>query len=167
MKTLFIRNGLILSTLCIFIFLIVRFGFYEDFLNLSAIVNITLFPTLFVVFAAFTTWTFFKNQTEISFRSAFSAAYSVQLVGGAVFMVFLYLFFNWINPESVEIIRNGLLENLQHVETPTEDTQFLINAYKSEYLLSAQFLFLVFLCPIMLPFYGLTSLLIALFFRNR
>ncbi len=167
MKAIFVRKGLVLGMLCILIFLITRFGFYDGFLNMSAIVNITVLPTLFVVFAAFTTWTFFKDQTEISFRSTFSAAYSTQLVAGTFFMVFLYLFFNWIDPQSVEMIRQGLLENLQQVETPTEDTQFLIDAYKSDYLLSAQFLFLVFLCPIMLPFYGLTSLLIALFFRNR
>ncbi len=167
MKAIFVRNGLILGMLCILIFLITRFGFNNDFLYMSAMVNIAILPTVFVVFAAFTTWTFFKNQSDISFRSAFSAAYSVQLVAGASFMIFLYLFFNWIDPQSIELIREGLLQNLEQVKTPTEDTQFLIDAYKSDYLLSAQFLFLVFLCPIMLPFYGLTSLLIALFFRNR
>ncbi|APD08091.1 hypothetical protein UJ101_02593 [Flavobacteriaceae bacterium UJ101] len=167
MKSIFIRNGLILGVLCIIIFLIVRFGFYDDFLFTSAIVNITLFPTLFVIVAAISTWKFSRTTKEISFRKAFSAAYITQMVAGAFFMFFLYLFFNWINPESIEIIRNGLLENLEHTEKPTEDTQFLIDSYKSDYLLSAQFLFLVFLCPIMLPFYGLTSLMMALFFRNR
>ncbi len=167
MNSIFIRNGLILGGLCIIIFLIVRFGFYEDFLFSSAIVNITLFPTLFVIFAAFSTWKVSQNVTEISFRKAFSAAYITQIIAGAFLMVFIYFFFNWINPESIETIRNGLLENLNQTQNPTEDTQFLIESYKSDYLLSAQFLFLVFLCPIMLPFYGLSSLMVALFFRNR
>lgn len=167
MKSIFVRNGLLLSILCVIIFLIIRFGFYDDFLFNSAIINITVFPTLFVIMAAFSTWQYSKTTNEISFRKAFSAAYITQMVAGVLFMFFIYLFFNWINPESIEIIREGLLENLKNAENPTEDTQFFIDSYKSDYLLSAQFLFLVFLCPIMLPFYGLTSLMMALFFRNR
>ncbi|MFV0530133.1 MAG: DUF4199 family protein [Flavobacteriales bacterium] len=167
MKSVFIRHGLVLGCLCIVIFLIVRFGFYKDFLFASAIVNITLFPALFVVFATISTWKLSQKTKEIGFRKAFSVAYITQMVAGAFFMIFLYFFFNWINPESIEPIRSGLLENLNHTENLHEDNQFLIDSYKSDYLLSAPFLFLVFLCPIMLPFYGLTSLMMALFFRNR
>ncbi|MFV0237794.1 MAG: DUF4199 family protein [Flavobacteriales bacterium] len=167
MKSIFIRNGLILGILCILLFLITRFGFYDDFLFASAVVNITILPFLFVVTGFFSTWKLSKTIKNLSFRKAFSAAYITQMAAGAFFMCFLYLFFNLINPESVQIIRNGLLENLSHIEHPTEDTSFLIDSYKSDYLLSAQFLFLVFLCPIMLPFYGLTSLMMALFFRNK
>lgn len=167
MKSIFIRNGLILGILCILLFLITRFGFYDDFLFASAVVNITILPFLFVVTGFFSTWKLSKIINKLSFRKAFSAAYITQMAAGAFFMCFLYLFFNLINPESVQIIRNGLLENLSHIEHPTEDTSFLIDSYKSDYLLSAQFLFLVFLCPIMLPFYGLTSLMMALFFRNK
>ncbi len=168
MKSTFIRNGLILGALSIIIFLIVRFTFYNDFLLASGFVNIVIFPTLSVAFAAISTWRFSKTKYEVNFRETFSAAYITQMIAGAFFMVFIYFFFNWFHPESIEPIRNGLIENQKNNTNITEeDRQFFIEGYKSDYLLSARFLFLVFLVPIMLPFYGLTSLIMALFFRNK
>lgn len=169
MKLIFVRNGLLAGILSIVIFLVVRYGFYNQFLTASGWANILVFPILYTVFAFGSTWRLNKAKGKLSFRQAFSASYLTLFAGGLFFMFFVYIFFHWIDPQSVEVLREGLIHNLKkhQMQRPTENNLFLINAFKTKYFLSARFLLMIFIVPIMMPFYGVLSLIIGLFFRNK
>ncbi len=169
MKSVFVHKGLLAGILSIVIFLVVRYGFYNQFLTASGWANILVFPILYAIFAFWSTWSLNKEKGKLSFRQAFSASYLTLFAGGLFFMFFVYIFFHWIDPQSVEVLREGLVHNLKkhQMQRPTEDNLFLIKAFKTNYFLSARFLLMIFIVPIMMPFYGILSLIIGLFFRNK
>lgn len=169
MKSIFIRNGLILFAVCLVIFLISRFFFFSDFLKATIIVNSFVFPLLFAVTAVISTLQLTKKQRIINFREGFSASYITVFTAGFLMMIFIYLYFNYIDIAAEKQLRMQWLQNIQKLpeknKVMLEIENQLLNYKENIFKISS--LIKVFIFTLALPFYGLLSILIALFFRKK
>jgi predicted signal transduction protein with EAL and GGDEF domain len=81
-----------------------------DYFNTSLLVNAFALPVLYCVFAYISVRSYWKEKGIISFKEAFSKAFTPMFIGGLLSVLSMFVFLNFIDPDAKDLL------NYQYVE---------------------------------------------------
>ena len=102
--------GIILYVITMLIFFAIYFISGVDYFNNSLIANAFVLPLLYCVFAYLSVNSYWKSKGIISFKDAFSKAFTPMFVGGFLSVVSMFVFLNFIDTDAKDLL------NYQYVE---------------------------------------------------
>ncbi|MBW8358191.1 MAG: DUF4199 domain-containing protein [Weeksellaceae bacterium] len=105
-----ITLGIILFIITMLIFFTVYYISGVDYFNTSLLVNAFALPVLYCVFAYISVRSYWKEKGIISFKEAFSKAFTPMFIGGLLSVLSMFVFLNFIDPDAKDLL------NYQYVE---------------------------------------------------
>lgn len=102
--------GIILYVITMLIFFAIYFISGVDYFNNSLIANAFVLPLLYCVFAYLSVNSYWKSKGIISFKDAFSKAFTPMFVGGFLSVVSMFVFLNFVDSDAKDLL------NYQYVE---------------------------------------------------
>ncbi|MDF0720219.1 DUF4199 domain-containing protein [Kaistella sp. PBT33-4] len=102
--------GIILFVITMLLFFTVYLISGVDYFNNSLIVNAFVLPLLYCIFAYLSVNSYWKSKGTISFKEAFSKAFTPMFVGGFLSVVSMFVFLNFVDTDAKDLL------NYQYVE---------------------------------------------------
>lgn len=102
--------GIILFIITMIIFFVVYFISGVHYFDNSIKINAFLLPFLYCLFAFIAVRSFWKEKGTVTFKEAFSKAFTTMFVGGLLSTLSIFLFLNFVDPEAKDLL------NYQYVE---------------------------------------------------